>query len=301
VIATRNECLGVLRVKNKCQEGALQHFTIIDIVVLENLCSAVAFTYRNALVLAHEHEETARRKREYDELAQFLKTVRHEVTSPLTVVSQAPDVVLRVLQDEKLCDEVHLPKRLANLFSDMTMIANRLVFISQTFTFDAAQVVKDITVRQALQDAVAPVLAFAVPFALKRQKTIKVDKESLLRRIVCDSVSAAMAFHVLIDNAIKYSERGAVINVSGSRVGDVLHIVVVNPNPQFRITPTDMNNLFTKYYRGEIPRAQNVEGSGIGLSLAREIMQRNQGTIKLSQTADAVRAELVFRLDRSEL
>lgn len=62
-------------------------------------------------------------------------------------------------------------------------------------------------------------------------------------------------------------------------------------NASFDISPSDRQLLFDRFYRGEQPRSQQIEGIGLGLSLAREIARSLAGDLIL---AAAISGETTF-------
>ncbi len=74
----------------------------------------------------------------------------------------------------------------------------------------------------------------------------------------------------LIDNAIRYAGRGAMVTVRVALHGSVPRLQVIDNGPG--IAPAERNAVFRRFYRGE--SGQAVEGTGLGLSIVREIARR---------------------------
>ena len=82
----------------------------------------------------------------------------------------------------------------------------------------------------------------------------------------------------LIDNAIKYTPRGGKVTVSIRRDGKTIVLSVADTG--LGISPTDIPNIFERFYRCDQSRSQ--EGIGLGLSLARAIARSHGGDITVS-------------------
>jgi signal transduction histidine kinase len=81
----------------------------------------------------------------------------------------------------------------------------------------------------------------------------------------------------LVDNAIKYSPEGGLIVIQGS-VGET-YVTVRVADQGVGIAPDDLQRLFEKYFRARSRLAQHVIGSGLGLPIARTIVESHGGQI----------------------
>lgn len=81
----------------------------------------------------------------------------------------------------------------------------------------------------------------------------------------------------LIDNAIKYSEPGESVDITVSRNGNYVLIVVADHGPG--IAPEHIPRLFERFYRIDKARSRNLGGTGLGLAIVRHIVQSQGGQI----------------------
>ena len=87
----------------------------------------------------------------------------------------------------------------------------------------------------------------------------------------------------LLSNAIKYSPDGGRIDVSGSREADVVRVQVRDHGRG--IPPAEQPRIFTKFFRGDAG-ASGIAGTGLGLALAREIVEAHGGRIGFASKVD---------------
>ena len=87
-----------------------------------------------------------------------------------------------------------------------------------------------------------------------------------------------LALRQIIDNALKYSPRRSPIHISSSVIGDKLAIVVHNQGEP--LSEAEQARIFDKFYRGINVRHQTA-GTGMGLSVAREILIAHGGDVRL--------------------
>ena len=86
----------------------------------------------------------------------------------------------------------------------------------------------------------------------------------------------------LLSNAIKYSPDGGVVSVSASLVGDEAWIWVRDEG--LGIPTEHQQRIFTKFFRGDIGRERGISGTGLGLVLARQIVEAHGGEIGFEST-----------------
>ena len=86
----------------------------------------------------------------------------------------------------------------------------------------------------------------------------------------------------LLSNAIKYSPDGGIVNVSASLVGDEAWIWVRDEG--LGIPADHQQRIFTKFFRGDVGRERGIAGTGLGLVLARQIVEAHGGEIGFEST-----------------
>jgi signal transduction histidine kinase len=86
----------------------------------------------------------------------------------------------------------------------------------------------------------------------------------------------------LLDNAIKYNFDSGKIEIRLTESGDLASFRIANTGPQ--ISEEHRTRIFERFYRTEASRASEVVGSGLGLSICREIVLAHQGQIWMERT-----------------
>ncbi len=121
--------------------------------------------------------------------------------------------------------------------------------------------------------------------AAKKQAEIAAEKDI---RLLGDGEKLARVFSNLFKNALSYSEAGSTISLSAAQQGDLVEICFENrcrPLPQEKL-----ERLFEPFYRGR--EKAGVSGSGLGLSIAREIVLLHGGSIRAENTEDGIRFQV---------
>jgi signal transduction histidine kinase len=86
----------------------------------------------------------------------------------------------------------------------------------------------------------------------------------------------------LISNAIKYNLPNGWIRIEAHRQGATVSITISNCSKEIPVS--DRNRIFDRFHRGDPARTRQVEGIGLGLSLAREIARAHGGDLTLVPT-----------------
>src|SRR5439155_16609894 len=102
-------------------------------------------------------------------------------------------------------------------------------------------------------------------------------------RVYGDRDRLAQVIGNLLSNAIKYSPEGGVVDVSASLVGDEAWVWVRDEG--LGIPAEHQQRIFTKFFRGDVGRERGISGTGLGLVLARQIVEAHGGQIGFESAA----------------
>ena len=105
--------------------------------------------------------------------------------------------------------------------------------------------------------------------------SFKYDSKKKFPFVMSDSERLKEAFANLITNAIKFNSQGGKVNVSVAWIGDFLETQILDTG--VGMTEKELSKLFTKFWRGH----PEIEGTGLGLWLSRELVERMGGEIKV--------------------
>lgn len=106
--------------------------------------------------------------------------------------------------------------------------------------------------------------------------------------IKCDKRSVQHVVSVLLDNAVKYCDEGGNISVrlGSSNRGKGTHISVSNTYAEGK--NTDISKFFERFYRNDESHNSEKAGFGIGLSIAKEIVERMKGKMKVDYSGNTI-------------
>lgn len=202
---------------------------------------------------------------------QFLRRLDHELKNPLTailaglanlsVLEQAED---RAATVRSVQSQVGRLRRLVSELRKLSELETRPLDRAQ---FDLTELLEDaFSLAQDQEGAGERALTLSIPRAPWPLPAIHGDRDLLV-----------LAFHNLLDNAIKFSRPGDTIEVRAFEDGSSVVVEVADTGPG--IPEKDQGLVWEELYRGE--DARGIPGSGLGLALVRAIMARHDGTITL--------------------
>ena len=213
------------------------------------------------------------------EQKRFVADASHELRTPLTSIKTEVEVALR---DKKLSlkDAKNLLKSSLAEVDKMKYFSDDLLSLSR---YEANG--RDLQMEKVdLAEAVRQATERNIPQA--KLKKIKINAELAEVIVIGNPQSLVELFSILINNAIKYSPRQTEIEVrvlrqkSRQGIGKKALIEVVDHGTG--ISQKDIPHVFDRFYRADSSRSKaKVDGYGLGLSIAKSIVDVHKGEIKL--------------------
>lgn len=203
--------------------------------------------------------------------------VSHELRSPLASIKGYAELLLEDLDGEDRA----VQRRFLSVINNET---DRLV----TFINDMLDLTRLESGYTRLDLTPTPLdnLVIDAALSLKVQAdaagvSVQTEITGELPPMLVDSRWLYGAIKNLIHNAIKFSPRGAAVEVIVGRDDFSVIIDVIDYGPG--IAPQDISRLFTKFYRGSTARQLGISGSGLGLALAKQAVELHQGTLTFNE------------------
>lgn len=202
----------------------------------------------------------------------FVADAAHELRSPLTAVR----LQLQLL--ERAQDQTAQQAALAALHegvSRATHLIEQLLVAAQTDPNDYAAALKETDLAELMRHALADVFMFA------QARHIRIEQHGAEKAILrADAAGLRILARNLLDNAVRYTPEGGWVrvNVSDEAMRVVLSVEDSGPG----IPEQHRNRVFDRFYRGD---AAGQTGSGLGLSIVRNIAEQHGATIDLGSSA----------------
>ena len=221
----------------------------------------------------------------WDTQHQFVADASHELKTPLTIILANLNVIMShpekpTAEQRKWLDSTEEEARRMNeMVSDLLLLA---------------QIEKD-EAKLGLQDGLEPFvenvdLSNLVEHSLLQFDTVFFERGlSSYTGIDKDIYTTGCQEHlrrlvvILLDNAAKYSLEGSTVNINLTRRTDKNSPVLLTvQNTSAAIPPEQLNHIFERFYRLDAAHSKVIEGNGIGLALAREIVHKHRGSISVT-------------------
>jgi len=214
-------------------------------------------------------------KEAYERQRQFAADASHELRTPLSVVMASVDVLgndasivspflRQVIVDMR--DEV---KKMTKLVSDLLMVAR-----SENQTF------KMVTEKFDLIEAVHEVVRKMQPLADEKHIKLIFDKQEAVV-IRADIQRIKQLLIILIDNALKYTPSNGVVTVKVDGEFEKNKIRIMVRDTGIGISLPDQHKVFDRFYRVDRARSRDSGGNGLGLAIARDIVNLHNGELHI--------------------
>jgi K+-sensing histidine kinase KdpD len=145
----------------------------------------------------------------------------------------------------------------------------------------------------AVDEIISAALTRAEP--ITRQHHVEVDIEKELPGVRVDERAVSEVVYTLIDNAAKYSAKGSRISISAQRAGeDSIRMAVEDEGSG--IAPDLRERVFDKFFRATRDGHVSTTGTGMGLAIAKGIVEAHGGRISIESGATDKGTRVVFTL-----
>ncbi|WP_295126579.1 HAMP domain-containing sensor histidine kinase [Ruminococcus sp.] len=220
--------------------------------------------YLSASKLSHRRTEEERQK-----LRELISDISHQTKTPLANILLYTQLLQEQVLDEQsrqLVTEIQSQSAKLEFLIESLVKTSRLETGTFTFVKEKAEV----------SDLVESVLAQASAKAERR--SIKLKAEPCACKAVFDMKWTREAIFNIVDNAVKYSREDTEVNVSVKEYE--MFVCVAVKDEGMGIPEAEQPLVFGRFYRGS--EVAQDEGVGIGLYLARQIIEEQGGYIQLS-------------------
>ena len=216
----------------------------------------------------------------------FVANLSHELKTPIGAVAALADSLSGETETEVVW---RLAERIVTESHRMSRIVDDLLDLSRV-EFGGTEEWTDIDLATVLVEVVS-----TNQHAAKRQGlglSLTGSAELLVRG---DRSQLVSVFSNLVDNAIKYSEIGGVVNVSSTIKGEEIMVSVTDHG--IGIAERDQKRIFERFYRVDKARSRATGGTGLGLSIVRHIVLEHGGAIDI-RSEEGVGSTFTVRLPR---
>lgn len=217
----------------------------------------------------------------YEKQKQFITDAGHELKTPITIIRADADVLEEDLPDSEWIADIRTQTdRLSSLTND-------LIYLSRTEEEGAKLQMLDFPLSDVVSETAQPFQSVA----LTQNKTFTADiRPGLSFR--GDEKSIRKLVSILLDNAMKYSPEGGSIALSLQKTGRQTQLSVTNTAEGLEKGSQD--RLFDRFYRADASRNSETGGFGLGLAIAKAVVESHKGRIHAVSDGTSLTVEATF-------
>ena len=204
---------------------------------------------------------------------QFVSDASHELKTPLAVISANAEVLEQEIGENENLGYIRSEVRRTDA------LVNNLLTLARMDRKEGAAEMKPFDLSHALLNVVLPFESTVY----EAGKTMETDIPEGITCIGNEEMIQQLAV-ILLSNALKYSNEGGRIDVSLKAKGKLRELRVFNTgNP---IAPEDQEKIFDRFWRADPAHGRETGGHGLGLAIARNIVETHKGRISVESSEE---------------
>ncbi len=207
----------------------------------------------------------------------FIANASHELRTPLSVMKTQSEVALRMkrsLSKEEL--ETVLRSNISQI-NYMSEVINTLLRISSSTSSSRSVTFSPLVIAIPIEKAISSLLSLA----LSKKITITTEVPHTIC-IVGNGVAFEEIMINVLQNAIMYTPEGGKVHIYASQEGKKCRVAISDTG--VGISAKDLPHIFNPFFRGHLSPTYSKHGSGLGLTLVKELVTLHKGTISLAST-----------------
>ena len=212
--------------------------------------------------------------------SQFVSMVAHEIRAPLAAVKGWLEVVLSGEAGEDEEKNKMWLQRAMDRSDSLLALVNDLLVINRMEAGKIAQKMEPVRIN----DIIDKIIDFFSPEAEKKKVSIETALPEDLPQVQADVRDMEKLFTNLISNAVKYNRENGSVFVAGEIEGSFLRYDVRDTG--IGISAEHLAHIFDDFYRADDERTKKIPGTGLGLTIAKKIVNSHFGRIEVKSETE---------------
>jgi len=217
-------------------------------------------------------------KNAFDKQKQFIADASHELKTPLAVINTNVDVLLSN-EEESIKNQSKWLYYIKSEVERMTKLTKDLLYLTQVDYSEVKMIFSDFS----LSEAVENVLLTMEAVIFENNISLQYDIEPNLN-LHGNSEQIKQVIMILLDNALKYTNEKGFVDVSLKKHQNGIQFTVTNTGKG--ISDEHWDKIFDRFYRLDKSRSRNSGGYGLGLAIAKAIVEQHGGKISVKSIVD---------------
>ena len=228
------------------------------------------------------------------ERTEMVESLAHDLKTPMSVIQGYSEALLDSAPEDEEKEQRYLAVIRENVVKASTLV--RQMQVSSELEHSGTELnLQEVNVKEFLTSKIQAnemrsgqkQISIAAGFADELNGLYRIDPEKLGR--VLDN---------LLSNSLQYTPAGGSITITAKAEPNLIRFTVTDSGPGFR--PQDIARVFDKFYRGDASRGNDQGNSGLGLYIARQLVESQGGSIQASN-GEPHGAKIKFTVKAREL
>ncbi|WP_055666714.1 sensor histidine kinase [Desnuesiella massiliensis] len=210
-------------------------------------------------------------KEAFDKQKQFIADASHELKTPLAVINTNADVLLSNSED-KISTQAKWIHYIKSEVDRMTKLTNDLLYLTQMDYSEIKMIFTDFNLSEAVENVILTMEA--IIFENNISLTYDIEPNLMIHG---NSEQIKQVVMILLDNALKYTNKNGTVNITLKKYHNSIILSLTNTGEG--IPEDQINKIFDRFYRIDKSRARKTGGYGLGLAIAKAIVDQHGGKI----------------------
>ncbi len=223
--------------------------------------------------MANQLQEAAKQREELDRLRQdLIAWTSHDLRTPLTSIR----AMIEALHDGLVDEPDTVQRYYRTIRADIIALNSLIDDLFELAQLDAGGLQMEMSYH-SLSDIVSDTLEIFQLIAQKRSINLQGEVGDDLDPVWLNAPKIGRVLANLLSNAMRYTSENSDVLVKSWRNDDGVFVTVQDSGPGF--DEKDLSRVFEQFYRGEAARSRTTGGAGLGLAIARGIVDAHNGRI----------------------
>jgi two-component system sensor histidine kinase CiaH len=210
-------------------------------------------------------------KEAFDKQKQFIADASHELKTPLTIINTNADVLLSNSEDT-IHNQLKWLHYIKSETERMTRLTNDLLYLTEMDDYRASMIFTNFNMSEAVENIILTMEAVifenhvSLHYDIEPHLTVQGNSEQIKQVVM-----------ILLDNALKYTNPKGSVALSLKKQNNDVILSVTNTGEG--IAAEHLTTIFDRFYRTDASRARKQGGYGLGLAIAKSIIEQHKGKI----------------------
>ncbi len=244
-------------------------------IYLTNSIAKELYRHQRSLTIAYDKLEESRIENQ-----RYIMSVVHDLKTPISAVITYINMILDGTYGTPGEGIIRPLERSGSRLTNAIKMINNILYLSQLKLQTKIDETETVDLEEMINDICSELDAVRGNGKIK----VRFSKKSDDLRYECEPKLMNLALSNILSNAFKYNSEDGIIEIEAGKSGDSLNIRISDTG--IGIPEKEQEKIFRDFYRSSVSKKKKIEGSGLGMSIAAQVVQRYGGSISVSSPSD---------------